>query len=101
MPPFSDSPHGAVLTVRVTPRAGRTLVSGVSPDGTLLVRVAAAPVDGAANQAVIDEVADLLAVPRRIIRIRSGERSRTKRLEFAGHAAAELNGRLDAALASR
>jgi uncharacterized protein YggU (UPF0235/DUF167 family) len=100
VPPFTDTPAGASLTVRVTPRAGRTRVTGLSAT-QLLVRIAAAPVDSAANEALIEILADTVRVPKRAIRITSGERSRTKRLTFAGYAAVELDQRLAAALPAR
>ena len=67
----------ALLTVRVTPRAGRSAVAGVR-DGILLVKLAAPPVDGAANDALVAFLSEVLHVPKRSIRIKSGERSRTK-----------------------
>jgi hypothetical protein len=53
-------------------------------DGALLVRLAAAPVDGAANAALIEFLAAALHVPKRDITIVSGERSRHKRVRVAG-----------------
>ena len=53
-------------------------------DGALLVRLAAAPVDGAANDELIALLAQTLRIPRRAITIVSGERSRTKRVRIAG-----------------
>ena len=67
----------ARLTVRVTPRAGQSAVAGVR-DGILLIKLAAAPVDGAANDALVALLSEVLHIPKRSIRITSGERSRTK-----------------------
>jgi len=53
-------------------------------EGALLVRLAAPPVEGAANEALVELLARLLAVPRRAVRIVSGETSRTKRLAIDG-----------------
>jgi uncharacterized protein YggU (UPF0235/DUF167 family) len=78
--------------VRVTPRAGRSLVAGVRDD-TLLVKLAAAPVDGAANDALIALLSTALDLPSRNIQIVSGHRSRTKRVAFAGVTAGELEQR--------
>jgi hypothetical protein len=50
----------------------------------LLVRLAAPPVEGAANDALIEFLAGRLAVPRRAVRIVSGERGRQKRIAVAG-----------------
>jgi uncharacterized protein (TIGR00251 family) len=71
------------LDVRVIPRAGRSGFGGLR-DGALLVRLAAAPVDGAANDELIALLAKTLRIPRRAITIVSGERSRTKRVRIAG-----------------
>jgi uncharacterized protein (TIGR00251 family) len=91
----SDTPSGAVFAVRVTPRAGRTEVTGVR-DGTLLVRLAAAPVDGAANDALIDLLASLLRCPGRAVAIVGGARSRSKRVCIEGLDAAAVQAGLGA-----
>lgn len=72
----------AELEVRVIPRAGRSGFAGMR-DGALLVRLAAAPVDGAANAELIALVARALHLPKRDITIVSGERSRSKRIRVA------------------
>lgn len=63
-------------------------------DGALLVRLAAAPVDGAANAELIDLIARALDVPKRDVIIVSGERSRKKRVRIAGMNAEDVVGRL-------
>ena len=72
-----------MLDVRVIPRAPRTRVDGTR-GGAVLIRLAAPPVDGAANDALIAFLADALELPRRNIRIVSGEKSRDKRVHVAG-----------------
>jgi uncharacterized protein YggU (UPF0235/DUF167 family) len=52
--------------------------------GCLLLRLAAPPVDGAANDALVAFLADALDVPRRNITIVAGEKSRTKRVQIVG-----------------
>ncbi|HEU4642148.1 MAG TPA: DUF167 domain-containing protein [Gemmatimonadaceae bacterium] len=75
---------GAVrFSVRVQPRAGRTALDGTHA-GALRVRLAAAPVDGAANEALVELLADRLDVPRSAITIVSGATSRTKLVEVHG-----------------
>ena len=59
------------------PRAARTSVGG-RRDGALLVRVTAPPVEGAANEAVVDAVARALGVPRSVVAIERGARGRHK-----------------------
>ena len=53
-------------------------------EDVLLVRLAAAPVDGAANEELINLIAKTLRIPRRDVTIVSGERSRNKRIRIAG-----------------
>lgn len=84
-----DSPQGALLVVRVIPRARRSAIGG-EREGALLVRLAAAPVDGAANEALLAFLANVLALPRRALHIVSGERGRSKRIAVAGLDAARL-----------
>ena len=69
--------------MRVIPRAGRSGVAGLR-DGAVLMRLAAPPVDGAANDELISVLSKALDVPRRDIVIVSGERSRLKRVRVAG-----------------
>lgn len=80
---------GQLIDVRVVPRAGKSGIGGVR-DGALLVRLAAAPVDGAANAELITVLASALHLPKRRIRIVSGDRSRTKRVQVDGLDAAAV-----------
>ena len=82
-----------LLSVRVTPRAGRTAIEGVR-DGVVHIKLAAAPVEGAANDALIDLLATTFRIPKRRIRIVSGERSRTKTVEVSGLSEDEVRTRL-------
>ena len=79
----------AVLDVRVIPRAQKTGLAG-ERDGALLVRLAAPPVEGAANAALVEFLATALDLPRRNIRIVGGERSRQKRVAIAGMTAEQV-----------
>ena len=74
---------GAVLDIRVIPRAPRSRVDGTR-GGAILIRLAAPPVDGAANDALVAFLAQALALPRRNIRIVFGDTSRDKRVEIEG-----------------
>lgn len=69
---------GAALTIRVTPRARKTEISGFMDDGTLRVRVSAPPVGGKANAALIKYLAKLLGVRKSRIEIVAGEKSLDK-----------------------
>lgn len=78
-----DHPDGAIISVRVTPRSGKTAIIGVEGDA-LRVRVAAAPVDGAANKALMRFMAEAVGVPRSAVTIIAGASSPRKRLLVAG-----------------
>ena len=90
---ITNTPDGVTLDIKVIPRAGKTSITGTR-DGALLIRLAAAPVDGAANAALIALLADVLGVPKRHITLTSGEKSRTKRVKVMGVTAAVVRQRL-------
>jgi uncharacterized protein (TIGR00251 family) len=72
-----------VVAVRVQPQASRDEVVG-EMDGALKVRLQAPAVENRANEALCEYLADLLKTPKSAVRILSGDRSRTKRLEIRG-----------------
>jgi uncharacterized protein (TIGR00251 family) len=76
------------LAVRVTPKSSKTALGEVlvMPDGrsVLSVRIAAPPVDGAANAALIAFFSKRLGVRRSVVAIASGEGSRLKILRICG-----------------
>ena len=78
-PPLNlvSTSSGTRMTVRVIPRAGRTVVAGLRGDA-LLCRLAAAPLDGAANEALITLLSQALSVSQRAVRIQRGTRARTQ-----------------------
>jgi uncharacterized protein (TIGR00251 family) len=90
--PFSVDGDVITLAVRITPKASRDAFGNVieMPDGrhALSVRVAAPPVDGAANAALVAFLARSFAVARRDVTIASGETSRLKILKIRGDCAA-------------
>lgn len=71
------------MNIRVIPRSPRTCVDGMRGDA-ILIRLNAPPVDGAANEALIAFLSDVLAVPRREITLLAGEKSRDKRVRIVG-----------------
>ena len=75
--------RGVRFDVRVQPRASRSEVVG-EQEGALRVRLAAPPVDGAANEALVELLADVLDVAKRDVRIVSGATSRRKVVEVDG-----------------
>jgi uncharacterized protein len=81
------------FAVRLTPRGGTDRVDGVSPDGALLVRVAAPPADGAANAALLVLLSRELGSPRTSVRLALGATSRRKMIAIEGLAAGVLEER--------
>lgn len=71
------------LRVHVQPRASRNRLAGVHGEALKLC-LASPPVDGRANEAVIDFFAGLFKVPRSAVTIVSGKSSRDKRLVISG-----------------
>jgi uncharacterized protein YggU (UPF0235/DUF167 family) len=71
------------LRVRVRPRASRDAIAGERA-GALLVQVVAAPVDGAANQALRRLLARALSIPASRVRVVHGETAREKLVHVAG-----------------
>ena len=73
----------ARLLVWVQPRASRTEVAGMRGDA-VKIRLAAPPVDGAANDELIRFVAEMLGVARSAVSIAAGQTSRLKTIEVEG-----------------
>jgi len=91
--PIADTPGGCIVSIRVIPRARRSELAG-QRESSWLVRLAAPPVEGAANDALIAFLAETLNVPKRAIQIVSGERAREKRVRIDGVSAAQARARL-------
>ena len=71
-----------MFTVRVVPRASASRIAG-EHDGALRVRVAAPPVDGAANEELMRTLARALDVPVRDVEITGGHASKLKQVRVA------------------
>ena len=70
------------FSVRLQPRASRNEIVGLQ-GSSLRIRVTAPPVDGLANEALIDFLSDSLGVSRRNVCIVTGQSSRTKVVEVS------------------
>jgi uncharacterized protein YggU (UPF0235/DUF167 family) len=92
-------PRGSTLALTVVPRSSLTVLEQTT-DGTLRLRVAAPPVDGAANGAVLRYLARALAIPRSRLTIVAGERGRRKRILAIGISPEVLARSVEAALAA-
>ena len=73
----------AIFPVRVQPRASKDEIAG-EMGGALKVRLCAPAVEDRANEALVEFLAQLLKTPKSAVRILSGDRSRTKRIEIRG-----------------
>jgi uncharacterized protein (TIGR00251 family) len=69
--------------VRVQPRASKDEIAGVM-GGALKIRLQAPALENGANEALVEFLALLLKTPKAAVRILSGDRSRTKRIEIRG-----------------
>jgi len=72
-----------IFSVRVQPRASKDELAG-EMSGALKVRLQAPAVESQANDALIEFLAELLKTPKAAVRVLSGDRSRTKRIEIRG-----------------
>ena len=77
------------FVVRVQPRASKNEVSGVM-DGALKIRLQALAVENRANEALRAFLAELLKRPKSAVRLLSGERGRSKRVEIFGVSTQEI-----------
>ncbi len=87
MPAWTLAEDGIAIAVRVTPRGGRDAFAAGTADH-FAARLAAAPVDGAANAGLIALVAKTFGVSRRAVTLVAGDTARLKRLRIAGDATA-------------
>ena len=82
LPCLSVRGDGVLLRLSVMPDARRTEVDGLH-DGALRVRLAAPPIDGRANEALVAWLAKSLDVPRRDVEVLRGASSRRKQVAIA------------------
>jgi uncharacterized protein len=88
---YREEGGALVFAVRVAPRASKTVAAGAH-DGALKVRVAAPPVEGAANEELARFLAKAFGVPARAVEILSGHTSKTKVVRVSGAKASDLLG---------
>jgi len=81
-PCLSARGDGVLLRLSVVPNAKRTEVDGLH-DGALRVRLAAPPIDGRANEALVAWLAKSLGVPKRDVELLRGDSSRSKQMAIA------------------
>jgi uncharacterized protein (TIGR00251 family) len=79
--PLSSMTSSVRINVYVQPRASKTAVAG-EHDGAIRIRLAAPPVDGAANAALVEFIAERLRIAKSRVRVVAGQTSRRKVIEI-------------------
>lgn len=82
------------MAIRVTPRARKNEVAEILSDGTVRIRLAAPPVEGKANEALLEFLSDVLGVPRSSIEIVAGQTGRDKLISVLDLDAATVQQRI-------
>ncbi|HEU4792992.1 MAG TPA: DUF167 domain-containing protein [Nitrolancea sp.] len=88
-----ETDDGILIPVQVVLRASRTGIDG-EVEGALRVRLAAPPVDGAANRELIEFLSKRLRLPKRDLTLVTGERSKRKAVRVWGLSRQEILERL-------
>ena len=83
-PRLHSGKTGAAITVKVIPRSSKNAIAGILEDGTIKIHLSSPPVEGQANRALIQFLADLLSVPAANIDIIAGQTGRNKLVTVIG-----------------
>ena len=86
---FTEKDGSLIFTVRVVPRASKSEIIG-EHDGTLKIRIAAPPVDGAANAELIKVLSKRFDVAKNAVEITGGQTSKQKQVRISGVNHADL-----------
>lgn len=84
-----ETAEGCLLSLKVVPRSSRNQIVGVE-QGVLKVKLLAPPVEGAANEALLEFLAKILKRPKTYLVLVSGFQSRNKKAKITGMKAAEI-----------
>ena len=93
-----ETAEGVTLAVRAQPGAKKTALVGVYGEGAaaqLKIAVHAPPIDGRANAALIEFLAEFFSLPRKNIALLSGESSRSKVFRLGGVSVAQAHDRIN------
>ncbi len=88
-------PEGAVLTLRIIPRAAKNAIQGEHGDA-LKIRLCAPPVEGAANTALVEFLSETFSLPRARVQLLSGATYRNKRILLSGLSASAIRSTIQA-----
>ena len=91
---IQDGPTGAVVRIRVTPNGRRNEIQGVV-DQLLKIRLRAPPVEGKANQALREYLAEIWDLSPGSVTLMRGDKSRIKMVHLRGCSANDIRKRLD------
>lgn len=90
---MSETKGQTLISLRVSPRASRNEVTGIT-EGVLYVRIAAPPVSGKANYELIKFLSDRLGIPKDHLSLIRGHNARNKVIAIKGLSRAEIMQRL-------
>ncbi len=85
--------EAVAFRVRVVPRASRNKIAGIQ-GGVIRIQLTAPPVDGAANEALVAFLSNVLRVPKRDVEIVSGKTAREKVVSVSSLSPEEVEARL-------
>ena len=91
---LKDSKEGVLLSLHIQPRASKNEITGIHGETALKIRLTSPPVEGAANSACIEFLANILEIRKSQIEIASGQRSRIKQIKLKGIPLEEVKNRL-------
>lgn len=93
-----DGKAGAALAIRVTPRTSKNEISEILNDGTVKIRLTAPPVEGKANEALVEFLSKILGVSKSRIEIVAGQTGRDKLVTITDMDAASVHEKIIANL---
>jgi len=82
--PYKKTKNGIIIEVKVEPRSSRKQITGVMDNEVLKVKLTAPPVDGSANEQLIELIAEVTGVKKSCIKIVRGLSSKRKLVEITG-----------------
>ncbi|MCC6904934.1 MAG: YggU family protein [Anaerolineae bacterium] len=88
---ITSATGGAAFTVKIVPKANRTEIVGVQEDGTIKIRLMSPPIEGQANEELINFLADFLGCNKRDIEIVAGAEGRKKLISVLNVDAGRVN----------
>jgi len=82
--PYKKTKHGITIEVKVEPRSSQKGIAGVMDNNVLKVKLTSPPVKGAANEQLIEVIAEKLKVKRSQVKVIRGQALKRKVVEISG-----------------